>query len=98
MVLNFVYDAYHDQTGSLVVPESLRMKKDMTSRREVLQLKAYRTRNRYGLTNKDRYICFLFLFIYWQNFFMFLDKTLMCLFTGEGILLVVMIVLIYLTG
>jgi hypothetical protein len=27
-----------------------------------------------------------------------LDKTLMCLFTCEGILLVVMIVLIYLTG
>lgn len=53
MVLNFVYDAYHDQTGSLVVPESLRMKKDMTSRREVLQLKAYRTKNRHFVSRND---------------------------------------------
>lgn len=52
-MLNFVYDAYHDQTGSFVVPESLRMKKDMTSRREVLQLKAYRTKNRHFVSRND---------------------------------------------
>ncbi|CAK7350102.1 unnamed protein product [Dovyalis caffra] len=52
-VLNLVYDAYHDQTGSFVVPESLRMKKDMTNKREVLQLKAYRTKNRHFVSRDD---------------------------------------------
>ncbi|KAB2615971.1 tRNA dimethylallyltransferase 9 [Pyrus ussuriensis x Pyrus communis] len=45
-VLDFIYDAYHDNTENLVVPESLRMKKELTSHREVAELKAYRPKNR----------------------------------------------------
>ncbi|KAJ6776111.1 hypothetical protein OIU74_000317 [Salix koriyanagi] len=52
-VLSCVHDAYNDQTGSFVVPESLRMKKDMTSKRDVLQLKAYRTKNRHFVSRND---------------------------------------------
>ncbi|KAJ9671500.1 hypothetical protein PVL29_025280 [Vitis rotundifolia] len=48
MVLNFIHDAYHDQTGKLVVPKSLSMKKDMSNNREINELKAYRTKNRTG--------------------------------------------------
>ncbi|KAM7277892.1 hypothetical protein ACFE04_005026 [Oxalis oulophora] len=43
-VLNFISDAYHDQSGKLTVPESLMMRRD-SSRRETLDLKGYRTRN-----------------------------------------------------
>ncbi|EEF38103.1 tRNA dimethylallyltransferase 9 [Ricinus communis] len=50
-VLNFIYDAYHDQTGSLVVPESLRMNK--SNQRENLQLKTYRTKNRHFVSRND---------------------------------------------
>uniref|UniRef100_A0A6N2NER0 tRNA dimethylallyltransferase n=1 Tax=Salix viminalis TaxID=40686 RepID=A0A6N2NER0_SALVM len=52
-VLSCVHDAYNDQTGSFVVPESLRMKKDMTSKRDALQLKAYRTKNRHFVSRND---------------------------------------------
>ncbi|KAM7258364.1 hypothetical protein ACFE04_014105 [Oxalis oulophora] len=45
-VLNFISDAYHDQSGKLTVPESLMMRRD-SSRRETLDLKGYRTRNRH---------------------------------------------------
>ncbi|CAN6561036.1 unnamed protein product [Malus baccata var. baccata] len=45
-VLDFIYDAYHENTENLVVPESLRMKKELTSHREVAELKAYRPKNR----------------------------------------------------
>ncbi|KAB1216518.1 tRNA dimethylallyltransferase 9 [Morella rubra] len=48
-VLNFIYDAYYDKTEVLVVPESLRMKKDVSNRRETSKLKAYRTKNRYEM-------------------------------------------------
>ncbi|KVI02247.1 tRNA isopentenyltransferase [Cynara cardunculus var. scolymus] len=41
-VLEFIYNAYHDQTGKLAVPRSLSMKKDMSDRREIAQLKIYR--------------------------------------------------------
>ncbi|XP_048441527.1 tRNA dimethylallyltransferase 9-like isoform X2 [Pyrus x bretschneideri] len=44
-VLDFIYDAYHDNTENLVVRESLRMKKELTSHREVAELKAYRPKN-----------------------------------------------------
>ncbi|KAK8676915.1 hypothetical protein V6N13_142474 [Hibiscus sabdariffa] len=46
-VLNFIYDAYNDQSGTLYVPELLQMKKDMSSKREASELKAYRAKNRY---------------------------------------------------
>ncbi|KAJ9182966.1 hypothetical protein P3X46_006893 [Hevea brasiliensis] len=52
-VLNFIYNAYHDQTGTLVVPESLRMKKDMSNHREIIQLKIYRTKNRHFVSRSD---------------------------------------------
>ncbi|KDP32503.1 hypothetical protein JCGZ_14706 [Jatropha curcas] len=52
-VLNFIYDAYHDQTGNLIVPESLQMKKDISDHREILQLKTYRTKNRHFVSRND---------------------------------------------
>ncbi|XP_050247758.1 tRNA dimethylallyltransferase 9 isoform X1 [Quercus robur] len=51
-VLNFIYDSYHDESGVLVVPESLRMKKD-TSHREASKLKGYRTKNRHFVSRHD---------------------------------------------
>lgn len=52
-VLNFIHDAYHDQSGIVTVPESLRMKKDVSSHRETAELKTYRTKNRYFVTRED---------------------------------------------
>lgn len=52
-VLNFIYDAYHDKNGVLVVPESLKMKKDVSDHQENYQLKAYRTKNRHFLSRQD---------------------------------------------
>lgn len=61
MVLNFIHDAYHDQTGKLVVPKSLSMKKDMSNNREIKELKAYRTKNRYNLGHTFGFIFFLLI-------------------------------------
>ncbi|XP_057460979.1 tRNA dimethylallyltransferase 9 [Actinidia eriantha] len=52
-VLNFVCDSYYDQTGSLTVPESLGMKKDISDRRQILELKGYRTKNRRFMSRDD---------------------------------------------
>ncbi|CAB4277390.1 unnamed protein product [Prunus armeniaca] len=52
-VLNFIYDAYHDKSENLVVPESLRMKKELSSRREESELKGYRTQNRHFVRRED---------------------------------------------
>lgn len=52
-VLNFICDAYHDKGGNLVVPESLRMKKEISSRREESELKSYRTENRHFIRRED---------------------------------------------
>ncbi|KAG6637201.1 tRNA dimethylallyltransferase 9 isoform X2 [Carya illinoinensis] len=52
-VMNFIYDGYHEKGGALVVPESLRMKKDISNRRETSELKAYRTRNRHFVSRQD---------------------------------------------
>ncbi|KAJ0102902.1 hypothetical protein Patl1_04795 [Pistacia atlantica] len=52
-VLDFVIDAYHDQTGTLAVPESLQMRKDMSSRQEISELKVYRPRNRHFISRED---------------------------------------------
>ncbi|XP_064961376.1 tRNA dimethylallyltransferase 9-like isoform X1 [Musa acuminata AAA Group] len=41
-VIDFICDAYHDQTGRLVVPESLKMKKHTNGRQETYELKSYR--------------------------------------------------------
>ncbi|KAI8552480.1 hypothetical protein RHMOL_Rhmol06G0269700 [Rhododendron molle] len=43
-VLDFITDAYNDQSGTLIVPESLCMKKDI-SKRETSILKGYRAKN-----------------------------------------------------
>lgn len=45
--MDFIHDAYHDQTTTLVVPESLRMKKDVANRQELKELQTYMTKNRY---------------------------------------------------
>lgn len=51
MVLDFIHDAYHGQTGTLVVPKSLTMKKELSNSRDINELKAYRTKNRYNWGN-----------------------------------------------
>lgn len=46
-VLGFIYDAYlRKESGNLVVPESLRMRKEMSNHREIKEMKSYRTKNR----------------------------------------------------
>ncbi|CAO2836215.1 unnamed protein product [Amaranthus hypochondriacus] len=52
-VLNFIHDAYLDQNTTLTVPESLRMKNDISNHREMAELKAYRTRNRHFVSHED---------------------------------------------
>ncbi|KAF9609979.1 hypothetical protein IFM89_019535 [Coptis chinensis] len=52
-VLDFIYEAYHEQSGNLVVPESLQMKKDLSSRREISEMKAYRTKNRHFVRREN---------------------------------------------
>ncbi|XP_004294141.1 PREDICTED: tRNA dimethylallyltransferase 9-like [Fragaria vesca subsp. vesca] len=52
-VLNFICDAYHDKSGNWVVPESLKMKKELSSRREESELKSYRTKNRHFIRRED---------------------------------------------
>lgn len=52
-VLNFIHDAYHEDSKAVMVPECLRMKKDVSNRREVAQLKAYRTEYRYFVSRAD---------------------------------------------
>ncbi|XP_043690368.1 tRNA dimethylallyltransferase 9 isoform X2 [Telopea speciosissima] len=52
-VLNFIYDAYHQQTQKLVVPDSLKMKKDLSSHREASLLKAYHTKNRHFINREE---------------------------------------------
>ncbi|XP_038897358.1 tRNA dimethylallyltransferase 9 isoform X2 [Benincasa hispida] len=51
--LNFIYDAYHSESENISVPDSLGMKKDLSSHREVSELKAYRTKNRYFVRRED---------------------------------------------
>ncbi|KAL8131550.1 tRNA dimethylallyltransferase 9 [Apium graveolens] len=45
-VLKFIYESYHDQSGTMEVPKALQMKRDLSDRREILQMKGYRTNNR----------------------------------------------------
>lgn len=40
-IADFICSAYHTETGRLVVPESLQMKKEITQRREAYELKSY---------------------------------------------------------
>lgn len=48
MVLDYMYNSYHDESSNVKVPEPLCMKKDASDRQESAQLKSYRTRNRYA--------------------------------------------------
>ncbi|CAL5405924.1 unnamed protein product [Camellia sinensis] len=43
-VLNFIYDSYYNHNGSLTVPESLSMEREISSRQKS-ELKGYRTKN-----------------------------------------------------
>lgn len=53
--LDFIYDAYHNESGNISVPDSLRMEKDISSHREASELKAYRAKNRYYLQSSQLY-------------------------------------------
>nr|GLL22704.1 tRNA dimethylallyltransferase 9 [Ipomoea trifida] len=52
-VLDFIYDSYHSQFGHLEVPKSLSVKKEISSRREVAEMKAYRPRNQHFIGRDD---------------------------------------------
>nr|XP_043628028.1 tRNA dimethylallyltransferase 9 [Erigeron canadensis] len=52
-VLNFICNAYHDQSGKLAVPRPLAMEKDMSDRREIAQLKTYRTKRGVFISQED---------------------------------------------
>lgn len=47
-ILEFIYDAYENKAETLVVPDSVRMNKDVRNSREANALKSYRPRNRYA--------------------------------------------------
>ncbi|XP_028755525.1 tRNA dimethylallyltransferase 9-like isoform X1 [Neltuma alba] len=52
-IIEFIDNAYHDWSGKLVVPEHLRMSKDISNRQEAAQLKSYRTKNRHFMKDED---------------------------------------------
>ncbi|XP_019193471.1 PREDICTED: tRNA dimethylallyltransferase 9 [Ipomoea nil] len=52
-VLDFIYDSYHSQSGHLKVPKSLSVKKEISSRREVAEMKTYRPRNQHFIGRED---------------------------------------------
>ncbi|CAH9107698.1 unnamed protein product [Cuscuta europaea] len=53
ILLEFIYDSFHSEFGSLEVPQSLFMEKDMSSRREVAEMKAYRPKNKHFVGRDD---------------------------------------------
>ncbi|KFK26250.1 hypothetical protein AALP_AA8G222700 [Arabis alpina] len=52
-ILEFIYDAYENETETLVVPDSVRMNKDVRNSREADALKSYRPRNRHFVRRED---------------------------------------------
>lgn len=58
-ILEFIYDAYEKEAETLVVPDSIRMNKEMRNSREANALKAYRPRNRYREDSMSYSICWL---------------------------------------
>nr|GEX91629.1 tRNA dimethylallyltransferase 9 [Tanacetum cinerariifolium] len=52
-VVDFIYKAYHNQTGKLVVPRSLAMEKDMSDRQQIAQLKTYRSKREVFVSQED---------------------------------------------
>ncbi|GAA0162391.1 RNA processing factor [Lithospermum erythrorhizon] len=52
-VLDFIYDSYHSETRNFKMPESLSMKRDLSSPRQIAELKAYRPRNRHFVGRED---------------------------------------------
>nr|VDD19994.1 unnamed protein product [Brassica oleracea] len=52
-ILEFIYDAYEKEGETLVVPDSLRMNKDLRNSREANALKGYRPRNRHFVGRED---------------------------------------------
>ncbi|CAH8390082.1 unnamed protein product [Eruca vesicaria subsp. sativa] len=52
-ILEFIYDAYEKESETLVVPDTLRMKKELRNSREADALKAYRPRNRHFVGRDD---------------------------------------------
>ncbi|KAK6946650.1 hypothetical protein RJ641_000123 [Dillenia turbinata] len=52
-VLDFICNAYHDDSGVLTVLESLKMRNNISSTRESNLLKSYRTQNRQFVSRED---------------------------------------------
>lgn len=52
-VIDFICNAYHDESGVLSMPESLTMKKDYNDRQEIYELKSYRTKNKLFISDHD---------------------------------------------
>ncbi|KAK4255872.1 hypothetical protein QN277_008809 [Acacia crassicarpa] len=52
-IVEFMDHAYHDWSGNLIVPEQLRMSRDISNRQEAAQLKSYRTKNRHFMKDED---------------------------------------------
>ncbi|XP_054815226.1 tRNA dimethylallyltransferase 9-like isoform X2 [Prosopis cineraria] len=52
-ILDFIYESYHDKSGTLIVPEHLRMSRDVSNGREANDLKVYRPQNRLFLNKED---------------------------------------------
>ncbi|WOL13367.1 tRNA dimethylallyltransferase 9 isoform X1 [Canna indica] len=52
-VTDFICNAYHDQTGRLIVPEALKMKKKGSGRQETYELKSYRAKVKLFIHDED---------------------------------------------
>ncbi|KAI9083600.1 hypothetical protein K1719_034542 [Acacia pycnantha] len=52
-ILDFIHRSYHDNSGTLIVPEHLGMSRDAYNGREANELKAYRSKNRLFLSKED---------------------------------------------
>ncbi|XP_021719208.1 tRNA dimethylallyltransferase 9-like [Chenopodium quinoa] len=52
-LLDFIHDAYHDQSSTLTVPEWLWIKKDAPNRQEQNEYKTYMTKNSYFVKPED---------------------------------------------
>lgn len=55
-MLNFICEAYYDQTGNLTVPRSLSMEREISDRYQLSELKAYGPKNRYKSGNSSTYL------------------------------------------
>ncbi|XP_027341663.1 tRNA dimethylallyltransferase 9 [Abrus precatorius] len=52
-ILDFIHGSYYDRNGSLLVPEHLKMSRDISNHKEASKLKSYRTKNRHFVNGED---------------------------------------------